>query len=170
MIQIILGPMFAGKTSALMREYTNCPISKVIIDFNTGNETGHFISTIKNHDSNTLQCIKAKNLCDLFSYEINTTKHIFINEAQFFPDLLQFVKKYMDRYIYIYGLDGDFKRNPIGQILDVIPFCDSVIKLKAKCLCGADAIFTQRDSNEMVQYLPHAKYTPCCRACYLENK
>ena len=42
---------------------------------------------------------------------------IFINEAQFYPDLVDFVKHFMKtKNIYVYGLDGDFKQEKIGHI------------------------------------------------------
>jgi thymidine kinase len=54
--------------------------------------------------------------------------------------------------------------------LDLIPLCDTIIKLKSKCICGKDAIFTFRDSPETVQYLPNAKYIPLCRSCFFNKK
>jgi len=98
------------------------------------------------------------------------SESIFINEAQFFPDLYEFVVKYLHKNIYLYGLDGDFQQKKMGQILDLIPYCDNVVKLKSKCTCGNDAIFTFRDSAETVQYLPNATYIPMCRACFLTKK
>jgi len=195
MLKITLGPMYAGKTSALMKEYTECSGRKVIIDFNTGIGEKCFKSVIQNHDGKQLECIKTKQLYDTLDigavagnfqmsheferydfknapdlYEIHDTvcfsQHIFINEAQFFPDLYKFVTSLPTRHIYLYGLDGDFKRQPIGDILQLIPLCCSVVKLSAKCECGNPAIYTQRESTEEEQYAPHANYVPKCRVCY----
>ena len=185
MLYLTLGPMFAGKTSALIKQYLDCSGSKIIIDYNINNESNNFISVIKNHCDSELECIKAKTLnikpttqdpfildqtTSLIHDKFISSQNIFINEAQFFPDLYEFVIKNEHKNIYIYGLDGDFKREPIGQILSLIPLCDSVIKLKATCICGETALFTHRDSTESIQYLPHAKYIPKCRGCYLNKK
>ena len=62
MLKITLGPMYAGKTSALMKEYTECPGRKVIIDFNIGIGEKCFRSVIKNHDEKQLECVKSKQL------------------------------------------------------------------------------------------------------------
>jgi thymidine kinase len=94
-------------------------------------------------------------------------EYIMINEAQFYPDLIDFVKKFNYKNIYVYGLDGDFKQEKIGNILDIIPLCDSVTKLKAQCNCGEPAIFSKRLSEERDQYQPNAQYIPVCRKCNL---
>ena len=195
MLTITLGPMFAGKTSALMRDYELCSGKKVIIDFNIGVLEKCFRSTIVNHDNKQMECIKAKQLYDTlnigevygnfqishefirYDFEnapdmfdihdaVKFSQYIFINEAQFFPDLFKFVQEFSHKHIYLYGLDGDYKRDPIGDILNLIPYSDSVTKLNATCACGKSAIYTQRESSEEEQYAPHAKYIPKCRGCY----
>jgi len=93
------------------------------------------------------------------------SEYILINEAQFYPDLVEFVKEFKHKNIYVYGLDGDFKQQKMGYILDIIPLCDSVKKLKARCGCGQEAIFSKRISNETDQYQPNAQYVPVCRKC-----
>lgn len=69
---------------------------------------------------------------------------IAIDEAQFFPDLLQFCSHAADIYgkrVIIAGLDGDFKRSKFGQVLDLIPMADSVTKLTATCkFCEEDGL------------------------------
>jgi thymidine kinase len=131
--------------------------------------TAYSISLLHSHDDDMVHCIKTKLLT---SIDISTADIISINEAQFFPDLVHFVEEALrqKKQVYVYGLDGDFQRNKMGQLLDLIPHCDNIVKLKSKCLCGKDAIFTFRDSAETVQYLPNAVYIPLCRACYTIKK
>ena len=71
--------------------------------------------------------------------------------------------------VYVCGLDGDFQRKKFGSILDIIPLCDDVIKLKAICKkCKmADGIFTKRLSKEKRQTVIGSEiYTSLCRNCY----
>ena len=49
MLRITLGPMYAGKTSALMRDYDECIGSKIIIDYNVVSVTD-YSATLYNHD------------------------------------------------------------------------------------------------------------------------
>ena len=206
MLNIVIGPMCAGKTSNMLETYNKFDGRKVIIDYEIGDTLKCYKGFVNTHDGVKAPCYKAKYLkhtLDIYNqvgnfqisneyfYEykrtdapemytifddVNVSQAIFINEAQFFPDLFEFVMEYITKYpdlnkqIYLYGLDGDFEQNKIGQLLDLIPHCDSVTKLKSTCLCGKPAIFTFRDSPEKEQYLPNAKYIPLCRACYSNKK
>ena len=75
------------------------------------------------------------------------------------------------KHVFECGLDGDFKRNKFGQILDLIPLCDNVIKLKAVCQnCKkCDAIYTHRKTNDTAQTIVAEKdmYSALCRNCYI---
>ena len=83
----------------------------------------------------------------------------------------------MDKHqkqVYICGLDGDFKRERFGNLLDLVPMCDKVTKLTALCgFCkdGTRAIFTYRTSasNEQVLIGEKDSYVPLCRKCYNIN-
>ena len=92
----------------------------------------------------------------------------------FFEDLYDFtllmLTKYK-KYIYVCGLDGDFQRNKFGNILDIIPLCDEIIKLKAICNeCKDQALFTYRLGEEKEQKVIGVKnYVPLCRECYNKN-
>ena len=71
-------------------------------------------------------------------------------------------------HVYICGLDGDFKRKPFGNWLDLIPLCDKVTKLTAYCkLCKKrDAIFSHRLGYEESQTVIGNNYMSLCRECY----
>jgi thymidine kinase len=100
--------------------------------------------------------------CDVF----------LINEGQFFKDLYEAVLELLKnkKTIYVSGLDGDYKKDKIGNILDLIPHSDNVIKLNSLCgVCrnGTKAIFSKRISNEIEQILVGVdNYVPVCRKCY----
>ena len=97
---------------------------------------------------------------------------LLVNEAQFFSDLEEFVKKLLNKNkkIYICGLDGDFKCKKFGTILDLIPLCDKVTKLSSLCsICkdGTPGIFSKRLSLEEEQtVVGSSNYIPVCRKCY----
>ena len=75
--------------------------------------------------------------------------------------------------VYVYALDGDFKRNKFGSVLDLIPYCDKVKKLTSLCsICknGTKAIFSHRLSEEEQQVVIGSdNYIPLCRKCYHEK-
>ena len=101
---------------------------------------------------------------------VELANSIYINEAQFFPDLFDFVLEQLSKKkdIYLYVLDGDFEQKKMGSILDLIPYCDFVCKLNSICnQCKSHAIFSKRITDSKEQYLPDEKaYIPLCRNCF----
>jgi len=183
-LELIIGPMFSGKTTLLISRY------KEIIKNNTNN-TNNFIlvinyykdirygnNSIISHDKESIPAINisflsiVNNLFELSnSSEINDYNYIFINEGQFFPDLKQSVLTLIERYnknVVICGLDCDYKQEKFGQIWDLIPHADKVIKLQGKCNnCSNKSLFTYRLTNELQQeVIGTQNYIPLCRTCY----
>jgi thymidine kinase len=78
-----------------------------------------------------------------------------------------------NKKVYICGLDGDFKQQKFGELLDLIPHCDKVEKLTALCsICknGKKALFSHRISDETSQVvIGSINYVPLCRSCYQAN-
>jgi thymidine kinase len=190
-LEIILGGMYAGKTSRLVEIYKQCKfcnISVAVINHSIDNRyDDELLST---HDQVKIPCIKTERLFDIWTdnFDIeNNIEHIkrtkdklkvlssnviLINEGQFFSDLEDFVKKLLEygKKVYVCGLDGDFERKKFGQILDLIPLCDKVTKLTSLCsLCknGTPGIFSKRITSEKAQTVVGSdNYIPVCRNCY----
>ena len=160
MLHLYLGPMYAGKTTKLLSLYHEK--GGQILDYS---ETETALGSVTNHNGVTAQCIS---LSRLLSYT-GSSNILYINEAQFFPDLLDFIKRNEQNTLYLFGLDGDFQRNPMGQILMTIPLCDTVEKLTGKCnQCTNASLFSKRITQEKQQYLlDENAYVPLCRTCYL---
>jgi len=146
--------MFSGKSSRLLKEMKPfMAIGKrcLIINSKKDTRTGDCIST---HDQMELPAIKVDNLCTLLGKEIlESCDVIGIDEAQFFPDLKEFILSIekTSKMVFLAGLDGDYKRRPFGQILDCIPLCDKVEKLTAMDMAskdGSKALFTKRILEE----------------------
>jgi thymidine kinase len=161
MLKLTLGCMYAGKTSALINEVQS-HTNYIILDYgvNTPNTTQFMIS----HNDEKINCLKTWNL----SYsDVELFETIFINEAQFFKGLISFIKECLHKHknVYVYGLDGDFKQESFGEIIQLIPLCDEYVKLYARCTCGNSASFSKRLSEKTEQYLPNDIYKPSCRRC-----
>jgi len=175
-LEIILGPMFSGKTSRLIEIYkqcTFCDLSVAVINYSL--DTRYDPLLLCSHDQIKIPCIQTKQLMNLLTAENNEldkTRVILINEGQFFDDLLEFVVLMLEKQkqIFICGLDGDFERKKFGFILDLIPLCDKVTKLSSLCsLCknGTSGIFSLRITSEKEQTLIGSdNYLPVCRGCY----
>jgi len=174
-LEIIMGPMFSGKTEFLINKYNTCKKEleeKQIIAYNYYKDTRYGDNKIVSHNFNQIPCINIQTLTEIFEdYYFSTRTHIFINEAQFFPNLKETIIKLVEEYnknIIICGLDSDFKREKFGDMWDLIPYSDYIVKLKGKCNdCNMPSLFTFRITNEEGQEVIGVKnYIPLCRKCY----
>lgn len=151
-IEIILGCMFSGKSTELIRRlsrYEAVGIQTLLINSSLDTRTE---DSVKTHSNLTKYAKKTKNLMSIInSIEYLNNNVIGIDEAQFFTDLKEFVLySENNKTIIIAGLDGDSDRQPFGQILECIPLCDEVVKLTAMDMVSKDgtkAIFSKRISN-----------------------
>jgi thymidine kinase len=176
-LELILGPMFSGKTSKLLeiyKQYSFCNISVAVI--NHSFDTRYHDSLLSTHDKIMIPCTQTSNLTDERCQQvIEKSQVILINEGQFFVGLYDSVIQMLKqgKRIYIAGLDGDFERKQFGEILQLIPMCDRINKLTSLCsLCknGTPGIFSLRLSTETQQTLiGSSNYIPVCRICYDKN-
>jgi len=195
-LEIILGGMYAGKTSRLVEIYKQCKFCNISVSvINHSIDNRYDDEMLSTHDKIKIPCIKTNKLFDILmepmclgleevhpnnlrmndKTAIANSEVILINEGQFFNDLEEFVRILLKngKKIYICGLDGDFERKKFGQILDLIPLCDKVSKLTSLCsLCknGTPGIFSKRITTETQQTVVGSdNYIPVCRICY-DNK
>jgi thymidine kinase len=181
-LEIILGPMFSGKTSLLIKTYHELQSqNKKVLAINYIADQRYHDTLLSSHDKVMIPCIMIEDIYDSWynnnniNYSIlQNSEYILINEAQFFNKLYEVVINMLEqnKKVYLYGLDGDFNRNKFGQMLDLIPFCDNIQKLHAKCnSCNLDAIFSHRITSESSQVVIGSdNYIPLCRNCYEHKK
>jgi len=172
-LHIIIGPMFSGKTTRLIQEYRRRKyIEESVAVINYAEDTRYDATQLSTHDNIMIPCIQTLTLQSIMN-DIENVESIFINEGQFFPDLYEIVLELVEnkgKNVFIFGLDGDFKRELFGDIYRLIPICDTIEKLSALCSdCrdGTSAIFSHRVTNEQQQIsIGSDNYIPLCRACY----
>jgi thymidine kinase len=177
-LEVILGCMFSGKTSALVEIYKQhllCDSSCLVINFS--GDRRYSRTHLSTHDQKLIPCVFATKLEELWSAESGSDPSsydvILINEGQFFEDLVPFVKHLVNhhkRKVFVCGLDGDFKKQKFGTILDLIPEADNFRKLRAICIMckdGTPASFTHRLTDSTDQTLIGSQeYIPVCRRCH----
>jgi thymidine kinase len=172
-LELIIGPMFSGKTSRLVDIYKQCLFCNISVSvINHSIDIRYHDTMLSTHDKVMIPCIKTKNISEIINI-ISTSQVIIINEGQFFDDLYPMVVSLLEKgkKIYVGGLDGDFERKKFGQILDLIPLCDKVSKLTSLCsICknGTPGIFSKRITMEREQTIVGSdNYIPVCRKCYI---
>ena len=173
MIESIFGPMFAGKTSELMRKIKRHKLAQkkcLVINFHADNRYSKE-PTITSHDQISISAIKVKTLSEVSSKQIESVEVIGIDEGQFFPDLIEQSEKWanMGKIVIVAALDCTSFLKPFNKVTDLLAISEKVTKLSAVCMdCGKDASFTKRILDEGPVELIGGldKYKPVCRACF----
>lgn len=184
-LKLVFGCMFSGKTSYILlkaKKWRSIGKRVLIINHSLDNRydaVGMVVShdKISDDDGESISTSHLNsihlNVVDISQYDV-----IMINEAQFFDDLVDNVLYWcetLNKHIVVSGLDGDFKRQKFGKIIDLIPFCDKCTKLTAyckKCNDGTKASFTWKIKNnetDDIIEIGTEQYISLCRKHYLDN-
>lgn len=143
--ELIVGPMFAGKSSRLSAELAECSdigLSCAYINhINDKRETEYSSEQITSHSSgfkglsDKVDKYKVNNLSevDVSKYDV-----VGIDEGQFFKDLNEIVRKWVlkdNKRVIVASLDGDFNMQPFGQVHLLMCLCEpgAITKLGARC-------------------------------------
>jgi len=172
-IQLIMGPMFSGKTTELIRRLKRYQIARyecLIVKY--ADDQRYDDEGMATHDRQSLKATKAKSLMSRFGNQgLDAYDVIGVDEGQFFPDLVEFCEYAAEqgKIVMVSALDGTYQRKGFPNILTLIPLAEHVVKLTAVCmLCFGEGAFTKRISNdEGVEVIGGAdKYMAVCRACF----
>jgi thymidine kinase len=181
-LELYFGPMFAGKSSTILGIiWRNKVIHRTTLCITSSLDKRYSQEArITSHNQESHPAVAVDMLMPLLDTPSFRAAHcLIIEEAQFFPDLLDFVVRAVDhhhKHVVCVGLDGDFERKPFGKLLDLIPYADKVEKLKALCMrCrdGTEAAFTHRKAGPLtcqVSVGGQDQYEPLCRRHYLEGR
>lgn len=148
--EMITGPMMSGKSTELLRRIRDMklvPKCKVtVITSKKDNRYGekvistHYNLQMKAFASGDSLLESAGSLID-----IKKTTHMFIEESQFFNDIIEFIQKCLEHGICvtIAGLDTDYEGKPWPYIAQAVGLSRKVDKLQARCVfCGSAASAT----------------------------
>lgn len=179
-LELIIGPMYAGKSTELLKiinRYKCLNKNIVVVNHILNNRYGSNNLTTHNKEKYE-SCVILTVLGNLKENPKNNFDKIdviIIEELQFFPDAYDLIIDWCDNYqkiIIVAGLDGDYMRNPFGDVLRLIPHSDKVTKLNALCKsCGDGTLahFTKRKTknNELTLIGSDSIYEAVCRYHYL---
>ena len=177
-IDIIVGPMFAGKSSHLIKQIRLLKVlDKKYIVIKPLIDNRYSSTNIVSHNMDKEPCLTLDIIENIFNHNLDDIHTIFIDEAQFFNNLKNTVLTLVENRginVFIVGLDGDFNRNKFGEILDLIPYADTCTKIHSLCkICkdGTPGIFSKRINNckDQTQIGASDSYISVCRQHYLMN-
>jgi len=178
-LELIFGPMFAGKSCELIRRIRMLKVlGRKYMVIKPCIDTRYKVDMIVSHNMEEEKCIILNKMEDIYYHEYDDVSTIFIDEAQFFSDLKEIVIELVEKYnknVIVAGLIGDSDRKAFGQIIDLIPFCDSnkITSLNALCLhCNDGTIgsFSHCNMRHKDQILVGESniYNSVCRKHYLQ--
>lgn len=151
-ITVVCGPMFAGKTSYLIRLVKELRgKGRFVYVLKHGSDARYDRHSLASHDGFKLEAHALRDIASLSYYVPQYVDTLVIDEAQFFDSaVVDFAKQMRDggRHVVLAGLELDFRGEPFGAMLQLLALSDSVTKLTAKCaVCGGTANRTQRLVN-----------------------
>lgn len=181
-LDLIMGPMFSGKTEFLLRELHIFSIMGAsVLYVNHSLDTRGEVFSSHSPFLNEIVNFHAKKMTNINELLSITEEYLVIgiDEAQFFGGLKDVVMELVEKHgkrVLVAGLSGTFKREAFGDMIDLIPVCDRVTKLTSCCTeCAKHkkikhAHFSHRlDHSKKDDVLVGAsgEYVPLCRECYL---
>ncbi len=184
-IELVCGPMFAGKTTALLaridavrRGGRACFLVRpvrdtrgpVLLRSHSGQAAAEEDGLGPLHGT-AVACLRGLVVPE-------GVRLVAVDEGQFFPDLAAGCEDLAARgyAVVVAALDGDFRRRPFPAVSRLVPLCDKLRKLRATCGCGRKAPFTARVAavpgeaarGQQVLVGGRELYWPSCRACFTE--
>lgn len=173
-IQLILGPMFSGKTEEGQRRLRRYQLArKSVVQIKPSCDTRYSPTRVISHSRREIDTptIVATHLA---SEDVSEYDAIFVDEGQFFDDLADTCNAWAKegRIVIVAALNGTFRSKPFESVSTVIPVADDVKMLKAVCdVCYSDrAAFSRmhdaKHTDDSQPVVGGAElYRPVCRKC-----
>ncbi|WP_420596069.1 thymidine kinase [Deinococcus sp.] len=158
-LEVIVGPMFSGKSEELIRRVNRSIIARQrAVVFKPAIDTRYDLTRVASHSGQSAEAVAVAHTdqaraylsgeAGLFGPPAAWPEVVAFDEAQFFDDgLVPLALELADRGVRVIlaGLDLDFRGEPFGMMPELLSRAESVEKLTAICvICGAPATRTQR--------------------------
>jgi thymidine kinase len=178
-IEVITGPMFAGKTEELIRrikrlEYAN----RNIIVFKPSIDNRYADGEVVSHNNNRTRSISIAKASEMMKYINEDTDVVAIDEIQFLNEEAVDICEYLadqGKRVIVSGLDRDFRGEPFSFMPKLLSLAEYVTKLSAICVkCHTPATRTQRIidgrpanySDPIILVGASDSYEARCRDCH----
>lgn len=178
-IEMICGPMFAGKTEELIRRVRRMDFAKKnYIIFKPEIDKRYSDTDVVSHNQKKVKAISISEVSQMQQYIEQNCQAVIIDEIQFFdPKVVPFIQVLADQGLRVIcaGLDCDFRGSPFEIVASILAIAESVTKLTAICsVCGNEATRTQRIINgkpaafddPTILVGEKESYEARCRACH----
>lgn len=151
-IEVIVGPMFSGKSEELIRRINRAKIARQKIQvFKHSIDDRYTTDHVVSHNGIKIEALRVASSEDIMGYIEKDTIVVAIDEVQFFDmGLTDVCTKLADegKRVILAGLDQNFRGEPFGPTPELMSAAEFVDKIQAICIkCGNPATRTQRLIN-----------------------
>lgn len=172
-IEVVVGPMFSGKSEELIRLLRRAAIARLRIQvFKPATDDRYSQSDVVSHTQLRIPCEVVVRSSEIIKGLDPRTEVVGIDEGQFFDEGLPGVCSHLanlGKRVIVAGLDMDYRGVPFGPMPELLSIAEKVMKISAICSqCGASAAYTQRliPSEEQVVVGATGVYEARCRRCH----
>ena len=179
-IEVVIGPMYSGKSEELIRRIKRAKIAKQnIVVFKPSIDNRYSECDVVSHSGDSVNAIPISNPKEIYNFIDEKTQVVGIDEVQFFDEeIVNIAVDLADRGIRVIaaGLDMDFKGEPFGPTPRLLAIAEFVDKIQAICsVCGQPATRSQRLINgepakyddPIIQIGAVESYEARCRKCHI---
>ena len=169
MIKVFTGPMFSGKSDALLNEYDKKYHKSRILLFKPLIDTRD-LGVVKTRNGKEIEAILIEDLSDIKKYLNDKITTIFIDEANFLKgdiNVLNELSIMNDLDIFIAGLNMTSEQKPFGLMPQILAIADEIVIMHASCNdCNRDAYFTYYEGTKNKTILVGSSgYIALCARC-----
>jgi thymidine kinase len=172
-IEVIVGPMFSGKSEELIRRLRRAEIARQRVQiFKPMIDQRYASNGIVSHSGLELASDLVKDANEIMLKVEPRTEVVGVDEAQFLGEgVLEVCTKLADlgKRVIVAGLDTDFMGRPFEPMPRLLAVAEEITKLLAICVrCGNPAVHTQRlvASEELIVVGATGMYEARCRRCF----
>ena len=172
-IEVIVGPMFSGKSEELIRRLRRAEIGKQRVQiFKPVIDQRYSKNGIVSHSGLEIPSELVSTGAEILGKVAPRTEVVGIDEAQFLgetivADCARLAE--LGKRVIVAGLDTDFMGRPFEPMPRLLAVAEEITKLLAICMrCGNPAVHTQRivASEELIVVGAKGMYEARCRRCF----
>jgi thymidine kinase len=175
-IEVVVGPMFSGKSEELIRRLRRAEIARQRVQiFKPAIDARYAANEIVSHSGLGIDSDNVSTASEILEKLQPRTEVVGIDEAQFLGDeLVEVCTKLanLGKRVIVAGLDTDYKGRPFEPMPRLLAVAEEITKLLAICVrCGNPAVHTQRlvESDELIVVGAGGAYEARCRRCFEPN-
>jgi thymidine kinase len=172
-IEVIVGPMFSGKSEELIRRLRRAEIARKRVQiFKPAIDDRYSKNGIVSHSGLEIQSDPVADADEIVRKVNLLTEVVGIDEAQFLGEgLVEVCQKLAQagKRVIVSGLDMDYLGRPFEPMPTLLTTAEEITKLLAICIrCGNPAVHTQRlvHSDELIVVGAKGMYEARCRRCF----